>query len=89
MRAHTGAHLDHGAGLHPITRAGLYADYYQCQRPTSERPRCNLLLAEHRVERDGAQHAFRVTRIPLSTPMTGGCRAIAGAFWEDLRISDS
>src|SRR5437899_10238480 len=49
----------HGAGLHQLRArsvCGLLP--VPCGRP-GERPRCKLLLAEQRLERDGAQYASR------------------------------
>ena len=78
------------AGDYTNYARGVYADYYQCYGPgTGGDPNlkstCFSPIAPwHTVERnEHQQHEFR-----LSTPDEWRVRAIAGAFYEDNKLSD-
>ena len=67
---------------------GLYADYYQCHAADPANGLAATCFSPSTVWNETERNTHQSHEIRLSTPDDWRLRAIAGAFWEDLRIND-
>jgi outer membrane receptor protein involved in Fe transport len=67
---------------------GLYADYYQCHGPEPANGLVSTCFTPSATWDETLRNTHQSHEIRLSTPDDWRLRAIAGAFWEDLRIYD-
>ncbi len=67
---------------------GLYADYYQCHSADPASGLAATCFSPSTVWNETERNTHQSHEIRLSTPDDWRLRAIAGAFWEDLRIND-
>ena len=67
---------------------GLYADYYQCHAADPANGLAATCFSPSTVWNETERNTHQSHEIRLSTPDHWRLRAIAGAFWEDLRIND-
>jgi len=67
---------------------GLYADYYQCHGAEPANGLVSTCYSPATTWNEVLRNTHQSHEIRLSTPEDLRVRAIAGAFWEDLRIYD-
>jgi iron complex outermembrane recepter protein len=68
---------------------GIYADYYQCHGPdTPANGTVSTCFTPSATWTETLRNTHQSHEIRFSTPDDWRLRAIAGAFWEDLRIYD-
>jgi len=67
---------------------GIYADYYQCHGPNPKQDLVSTCFSPSATWNETLRNTHQSQEIRLSTPDEWRLRAIAGAFWEDLRIYD-
>jgi iron complex outermembrane recepter protein len=67
---------------------GIYADYYQCHGAEPANGLVSTCFTPSTTWTETLRNTHQSHEIRLSTPDDWRLRAIAGAFWEDLRIYD-
>jgi outer membrane receptor protein involved in Fe transport len=67
---------------------GIYADYYQCHGPEPGNGLASTCYSPATTWNEVLRNTHQSHELRLSTPDDLRVRAIAGAFWEDLRIYD-
>jgi iron complex outermembrane recepter protein len=67
---------------------GIYADYYQCHGPNPQQGLVSTCFSPSATWNETLRNTHQSQEIRLTTPDDWRLRAIAGAFWENLRIYD-
>jgi len=67
---------------------GIYAGYYQCHGPNPQQSLVSTCYSPSATWNETLRNTHQSQEIRLSTPDDWRLRAIAGAFWESLRIYD-
>jgi iron complex outermembrane recepter protein len=67
---------------------GIYADYYQCHGPNPKQNLVSTCYTPSATWNETLRNTHQSEEFRLSTPDDWRLRAIAGVFWENLRIYD-